>query len=124
VERFNIWKLNELEVTKSYKIKISKSSAVMENLNDSVDINRAWENIKTSAMKSLDLYEINELCVCINSEKCLLALLFLSVHLPIRLSVCLSTRKYQHSSHGTGFPKILYRGLLQSFVEKFQIWLK
>jgi len=34
----------------------------LENLTDSKDINRAWENIeeniKTSANKSLDLYEL------------------------------------------------------------------
>jgi len=57
-------------------------------------------------MESLDLYEMNELCVCINSEKCLLALPFLSVHLLIRLSACLSTRVYQYGSHGTDFRKI------------------
>jgi hypothetical protein len=45
VERFNLWELNELEVMKAYEIKISKMFAAMENLNDSVDINRAWENI-------------------------------------------------------------------------------
>jgi len=45
VERFHFWKLNELDVMKKYKIKISKRFAALENLNDSVDINRAWENI-------------------------------------------------------------------------------
>jgi len=46
VERLNLRKLNELEVGKQNKIKISKSFAALENLSDSEDINRAWENIK------------------------------------------------------------------------------
>jgi len=56
VERFNLRKLNELEVRKQYQIKISNRSAVLEN------INRAWENIKeyikTSANMSLGLYKL------------------------------------------------------------------
>jgi hypothetical protein len=46
MERFNLRKLNELEVRKQYQIKISNRFAVLENLSDSEDINRAWENIK------------------------------------------------------------------------------
>ena len=38
--------LSKLEVTKEYQIKISKRFAPLENINDSEDINRAWENIK------------------------------------------------------------------------------
>jgi len=61
-ERFNLRKLNELEVRKQYQIKISKRFAASENLSDSEDINRAWEkvkeNIKISAKGSLDLYEL------------------------------------------------------------------
>jgi hypothetical protein len=45
VERFNIKKLSELEVRKWYQIKISNRFAALENLNVSVDINMAWENI-------------------------------------------------------------------------------
>jgi hypothetical protein len=33
-------------VRKRYQIKISNRFAGLENLNDSEDINRAWENIK------------------------------------------------------------------------------
>jgi len=46
VERFNLRKLIELEVRKQYQIKISNRSAALENLSDSEDINRTWENIK------------------------------------------------------------------------------
>ena len=52
-ERFMLRKLNELEVRKQCQIEISNRFAALENLSDSEDINRAWEdikeNIKTSA---------------------------------------------------------------------------
>ena len=74
VERFNVRKLNELEVKKQYQIKISNRSAALENLSDSEDINRAWENIteniKTSATHSLSLYELKQHRQCID-EDCL-----------------------------------------------------
>jgi len=58
-ERFNLRKLNELEVMKQYQIKISSRFAALENLSDREDINGAWENIqeniKTSAKESLCL---------------------------------------------------------------------
>ena len=61
-ERFNFGKLNELEVRKQYYKKISNKFAVLENLNDDEDINRAWENIKEnikiSAKQSRGLYEL------------------------------------------------------------------
>ena len=63
-ERFNLGKLNELEVRKQYDMEISNRSAALENLNDSDDIIRAWEsikeNIKTSAKESLDLHEFKQ----------------------------------------------------------------
>ena len=46
VERFNLRKLNELEVRKQYQIEITNNFAALENLNDNEDINRAWENMK------------------------------------------------------------------------------
>jgi len=53
VERFNLRKLNKLEVRKQYQIKISNRFSTMENLSDSKDINRAWwnteQNVKISA---------------------------------------------------------------------------
>jgi hypothetical protein len=64
VKRFNLRKLNKLEVKKEYQLKISNSSAALENLNDSQDINRAWkkinENSKTSAKESLVLQELKQ----------------------------------------------------------------
>jgi len=64
VERFNARKLDELEVRKQYHVKISYRFAVLENLSDRKDINRAWENIteiiKISAKESLGLYELTQ----------------------------------------------------------------
>ena len=51
-ERFNLRKLNELEFRKQYHIEISNSFAALENLSDSEDINRAWENIKENIKTS------------------------------------------------------------------------
>jgi glycine betaine/choline ABC-type transport system substrate-binding protein len=63
-ERFNLRKLNELEVRKQYQIEISNRFAASENLSDSEDINMAWEsvkeNIKTSAKQSLDPLELKQ----------------------------------------------------------------
>jgi hypothetical protein len=46
MERFDLKKPSELEFRKQYQIKVSNRFAALENLNDSEDINRAWENIK------------------------------------------------------------------------------
>ena len=45
-ERFNLRKLNGLEVRKQYQIEVTNRFAALENLRDDEDINRAWENIK------------------------------------------------------------------------------
>jgi hypothetical protein len=62
VESINLRKLNKLDIRKQYRIKISDMFAALENISDSKDINRAWENIneniKTSAKESLGLYEL------------------------------------------------------------------
>ena len=64
VERFNLGKLNELEVRKEYQSKISNRFAALETLSDREDINRARENIKenikTSVKESLGLYELKQ----------------------------------------------------------------
>jgi len=53
-----------LEVRKQFQVKVSNSFAALENLSDSEDINRAWENIKenikTSAKETLGLHELNQ----------------------------------------------------------------
>jgi len=63
-ERFNLRKLNELEVRKQYQIEITNRFAALENLSDDEDINRACENIKenikTSAKDSLGLQELKQ----------------------------------------------------------------
>jgi hypothetical protein len=46
VEKFNLRKINELEVRKHYHIKITKRFVAWENLSDSEDICGDWENIK------------------------------------------------------------------------------
>jgi len=62
--RFNLRKLNELEVRKQYQVQITNGFTALENLGDKEDINRAWENnkenIKTSAKESLGLQELKE----------------------------------------------------------------
>jgi hypothetical protein len=51
-ERFNLGKLNDLEVRKQYRIEISNRFAALEILSDSEDTNRAWENIKENIKTS------------------------------------------------------------------------
>jgi len=62
VVRFNLRNLSELEVRKQYQIEISNRFAALENLNDSEDINKTWENIKknikTSAKGSLGTHKL------------------------------------------------------------------
>ena len=48
-ERFNLGKLNELEVRKQYQIEITNRFAALGNLCDNEEINRAWENIKETS---------------------------------------------------------------------------
>ena len=56
-QRFNLSKLNDLEVRKQYQIEITNRFAGLENLNEDEDVNRTWENIKenikTSAKESV-----------------------------------------------------------------------
>jgi hypothetical protein len=60
--RFNLKKLSELDIRKKYLIEISNWITALENLSDSEDINRAWENIKengrTLNQDNLGLYEL------------------------------------------------------------------
>jgi len=41
-KRFNIRRLNELEVRKKYQIEITDRFAALETLSDGEEINRAW----------------------------------------------------------------------------------
>ena len=57
VELFNLGNISELEFRKLYQTQTSKRFATLEKLNDSEDINSAWENIKenikTTAKKAV-----------------------------------------------------------------------
>jgi hypothetical protein len=61
MERFDVKKLNEGSVNEQYQVTIRNKFAALENLEDSEDINRAWdnirENIKISAQESLGYCE-------------------------------------------------------------------
>ena len=63
-QRFNLKKLNELEVRKQYQIEITSRFAALENSDDDKDINRTCEkineNIQTSAKESLVLHELKQ----------------------------------------------------------------
>jgi hypothetical protein len=63
-DKFNLRKLDELEVRKQYRIEITNRFAALENVSDDENINRAWEsikeNIKTSAKESLGLHEMKQ----------------------------------------------------------------
>jgi hypothetical protein len=59
MERFNLKKLNDIDVKEQYQVKVSKRFAAFKNLDDGdVDINRAWgsitEYIKDSDTECLD----------------------------------------------------------------------
>jgi hypothetical protein len=43
MERFNLKKLNDVEVKEQSQVKMSNILASLENLDDDVDISRAWE---------------------------------------------------------------------------------
>jgi len=62
--RFNLRKLNDLEVRKQYQIEITNTFSALENVSEDEDINRAWEsikeNIKTSAAESLGMHEMKQ----------------------------------------------------------------
>jgi hypothetical protein len=45
-ERFNAKKLNEEDVKEQYQVTIRNKFAALENLDDSGDINSAWDNIR------------------------------------------------------------------------------
>ena len=62
--RFNLRKLNDLDVRKQYQIEITNRFAALENIREDEDINRGWEsikeNIKTSATESLGMHEMKQ----------------------------------------------------------------
>jgi hypothetical protein len=64
MQRFDLRKLNDAEVKKQCQVKITIRSATLENFDNNVDMNRAWENIgeniKISAKESLGHYELQQ----------------------------------------------------------------
>jgi hypothetical protein len=62
LERFDLKKLNDVEVKEKYQIEISNRFAVLESLNECFDINNAWEsireNIKASAKDNLGYHRL------------------------------------------------------------------
>jgi hypothetical protein len=63
-QRFDLRKLNDAEVKKQYRVKITNRFAALEKIDDDVDMNRAWrnirENIRSSAKESLGHYEFQQ----------------------------------------------------------------
>ena len=45
-QRFNLCKLNDLEVRKQYQIDIKNRFAALESLDEDEDVNRTWETLK------------------------------------------------------------------------------
>jgi len=62
--RFNLRKLNDLEVRKQYQIEITNRFAALEIVREDEDINRGWEsikeNIKTSPTECLGMHEMKQ----------------------------------------------------------------
>ena len=62
--RFNLRKLNDLEVRTQYQIEITNRFAALENVREDEDINRGWESIKennkTSDTESLGMNEMRQ----------------------------------------------------------------
>jgi hypothetical protein len=58
MERFNLKKLNEVEVKEEYRVEVSNGFAALEDLDTEVENNTAWEmiweNIKISAKRESD----------------------------------------------------------------------
>jgi hypothetical protein len=46
LERFDLNKLDDVEVKEKYQVEISNRFAALENLDESFDINNGWENIR------------------------------------------------------------------------------
>jgi hypothetical protein len=62
LERFDLRKIDHLEVKEKYQVEISNRFAVSQSLDESLDINNAWEsmteNIKTSAKDNLGYHRL------------------------------------------------------------------
>jgi len=63
MERFTLKKLSESEVRKEYEINISNTFEPFENLNDTEDINGAWEYTR---LKIITKPQLQRVKVCKN----------------------------------------------------------
>jgi hypothetical protein len=58
LQKFDLKKLNDIEVMEKYQVEVSNKFAGLENLDESLDINNACEsireNIKTSAKENVE----------------------------------------------------------------------
>jgi hypothetical protein len=52
LERLDLKKLDDVEVKEKYQVEISNCFATLESLDDSFDINNAWESIKENIKTS------------------------------------------------------------------------
>jgi hypothetical protein len=64
LQRFDLRKLNYAEVKEQCQVKITNRFAALENFDNNVGMNRAWENtgenIKTSVKENLGYYELQQ----------------------------------------------------------------
>jgi hypothetical protein len=62
LESFDLKKLDDIEVKEKYQVEISNRFAALESVDESFDINNAWEsireNIKTSAKDNLGYHRL------------------------------------------------------------------
>jgi hypothetical protein len=47
MDRFDLKKLNEREITDQFSVTITNKFAALENLEENGDINRAWDSVRT-----------------------------------------------------------------------------
>ena len=70
--KFNLSKLNKLEVRKEYQVEITNRFEALENLNEDEDVNRIWGNIKhniqISAKENLGMHEWKQHKPCFDKE--------------------------------------------------------
>jgi hypothetical protein len=52
LERYNLKKLDDVEVEEKYQVEISNRFAALESLDESFDINNAWESIRENTNTS------------------------------------------------------------------------
>jgi hypothetical protein len=72
LERFDLKRLDDIEVKEKYQVEISTRFAALESLDDSFDINNAWEsireNIKTSVKENLGYQKLKHNNPCFDDE--------------------------------------------------------